>query len=375
MSDNVLFYFEVHQPKRLRLYRLNEINKNHDYFWNEKNKEIFLRISNDSYIKTTKLLMENNIEASFSISGTLIEQALEYNTKVIDAFDDYFRSGLGELLDETYYHSLSSIFDKDEFIEQVKQHRNLMKKTFNIEPESFRNTELIYNDGISETVKSLGYKNIITEGTDDIIKYYNPNYLYKSTSNLNLLLRNYKLSDDISFRFSNHAWNEFPLTADKYASWIKKTPGDFINLFMDYETFGEHQKESTGIFQFLKYLPLEFKKNDIKFIKINGAKKFKNHGIISVKDAISWADTDRNLNPWIGNEMQKEAFNKLISLKNNKNKKLWRYLQTSDNLYYLSTGKPEDMEVHNYFNPYKSPYNAFLSYMNILDDFDYNYFG
>ncbi len=372
MSNNVILYFEVHQPKRLKFYRLNEINKNHDYFWHEKNKEIFLRVSN-SYIKTTRILMENNINASFSITGTLIEQAMEYNTRVIDAFDDYFKSGLGELLDETYYHSLSSIFDNDEFIEQINEHKKLMKDMFNIVPESFRNTELIYNDNISKTVKSLGYKNIITEGTDNLIKNYNPNYLYKSVSGLNLLLRNYRLSDDISFRFSNHGWNEFPLTADKYASWIKKTPGDFINLFMDYETFGEHQKEETGIFQFLKYLPLEFKKNNIKFIKINETSDFNDHGIISIDNTISWADTDRNLNPWLGNDMQKEAFDKLISLKNSKNKKLWRYFQTSDNLYYLSTGKPEDQEVHNYFNPYKSPYNAFLSYMNILDDFDYNY--
>ncbi len=373
MSDNVIFYFEVHQPKRLKIYRLNSINDKDDYFWHEKNREIFLRVADESYIKTTRILMENNINASFSISGTLMEQALEYNPKVIDAFSDYFRSGLGELIGETYYHSLASIFDKKEFIYQINEHKKLMKKIFNIEPKTFRNTELIYNDDISETVSSLGYKNIITEGTDSIINNYNPNYLYKSISGLNLLLRNYRLSDDISFRFSDHGWSEFPLTADKYASWIKRTPGDVINLFMDYETFGEHQRESTGIFEFLKYLPIEFRKNDIGFVKIDEASKFDNHGTVSVKDTISWADTDRNLNPWLGNQMQKEAFDKLVSLKDNKNKKLWRYLQTSDNLYYLSTGNPGDQEVHNYFNPYKTPYNACLLYMNILDDFDYNY--
>ncbi|MEM0140214.1 MAG: glycoside hydrolase family 57 protein [Ferroplasma sp.] len=372
MSNNVILYFEVHQPRRLRPYRLEDINVNHDYFWDEKNKEIFLRAASKGYIRTTKLLLDSGIRASFSITGTLLEQAMEYDTKVIDAFDDYFRSGLGELLDETYYHSLASVFDLGEFEEQVIEHRNLVKKTFNIEPVSFRNTELIYNDSIAEKVASMGYKNILMEGAGKALKGKSPNYLYKTASGMNLLARNFQLSDDISFRFSNNSWAEYPLTADKYAGWIADTPGDMVNLFMDYETFGEHQWETTGIFEFLKYLPLEFKKKGIEFLNVRDSIKFHSNGVLNLDGTVSWADTERGLNPWLGNEMQKDAFNKLISFKNTSDKKTWRYLQTSDHLYYLSTGNPQDQAVHNYFNPYNSPYNAFLTYMNILEDFRYS---
>ncbi len=373
MSNNVFLYFEVHQPRRLRPYKLEDINIKHDYFWDEKNKEIFLRAASKGYKRTTKILLDNSIRASFSLSGTFIEQAMEYDTSVIDIFDDYFKSGLGELLDETYYHSLASIFDPDEFADQVNEHRKLVKSVFNIEPVSFRNTELIYNNDIAKKVASLGYENILMEGVNRILKERSPNYLYKTVSGMNLLARNYNLSDDISFRFSNASWAEYPLTADKYSKWIGETPGDFINLFMDYETFGEHQWETTGIFEFLKYLPVEFKKRGINLLNVRDCSKFSDHGILDVEETVSWADTERGLNPWLGNEMQKDAFNRLISLKNSRNKKIWRYLQTSDNLYYLSTGNPEDQIVHNYFNPYDSPYNAFINYMNILEDFQYNY--
>ncbi len=368
MSDNAIFYFEVHQPRRLRPYRMPEIGNEHDYFWDSKNMEIFKRISENSYIPATKILLENEIKATFSFSGTMIEQANEYCPEVIDVFREYFKSGLGEILDETYYHSLAFLLDKDEFINQINEHKNMVKRTFGIVPKNFRNTELIYSNYIGDIVSSLGYGTILAEGTDKLGK--SPNFLYKAESGINLLLRNYRLSDDISFRFSNQSWNEFPLAADKYANWIKQTPGDFINIFMDYETFGEHQSKETGIFEFLKYLPVEFSKNNINFLNVNEANNFEGHGKISVKDPISWADTNRDLSPWLGNPMQREAFGKIRSMKDNKNKKLWRYLQASDHLYYMSTGDQSDQEVHEYFNPYKSPYNAFLYFMNIINDFE-----
>ncbi len=370
---NVIFYFEVHQPRRLRFYRMKEIGIHHDYFWEEKNRDIFMRAAKKCYIPTTRLFIEHGIRASFSLSGTFLEQAIEYEPEVIETFKEYFKTGLGELLSETYYHSLASLWDRNEFMAQVKEQEDIIWKLFKIKPKTFRNTELIYNDDISRYVSSMGYDNILAEGTDFLISRHNPNYIYRSASNLNLFLRNYQLSDDISFRFSTWNWPEYPLTADKYARWIDLTPGDLANLFMDYETFGEHQVSDTGIFEFLKYLPIEFKNRGIKMLTINeAARSFEKKEIIKVSDAISWADVNRDVSPWLGNDMQKEAFKELQKLKNNNNKQMWRHLQTSDLLYYMSTGTSPDQIVHEYFNPYKSPYYAFLTYMAILEDFRRN---
>jgi len=374
IMKNVVFYFEVHQPRRLRIYRMKEIGTNHDYFWESKNREIFLRAAHRCYIPTTKLLTEMGINATFSLSGTFLEQALEYEPSVIDVFREYFDSGLGELMSETYYHSLASLWDRDEFLEQVREQEAILWKLFKVKPKTFRNTELIYSNTIAEYVSSLGYRNILAEGTDQIVSMHSPNYLYRSTSGLNLFLRNYKLSDDISFRFSNWGWNEFPLTADKYARWLDNSPGDVVNLFMDYETFGEHQVSETGIFDFLRYLPIELRKRGIEMLTVDAAASlFGGREMISVPDPISWADTNRNTSPWLGNGMQKEAFSEMQKLADNRNKQLWRHLQTSDLFYYMSTGMSSDQIVHEYFNPYKSPYYAFLSYMAILEDFRREY--
>ncbi|MGC9192895.1 MAG: glycoside hydrolase family 57 protein [Thermoplasmata archaeon] len=370
---NVVFYFEVHQPRRLRIYRMKEIGINHDYFWDEKNRDIFMRAAKKCYIPATKLFIEHGIKASFSLSGTFLEQAIEYEPEVIETFKEYFKTGLGELLSETYYHSLASLWDRDEFMAQVKEQEDMIWKLFRIRPKTFRNTELLYNDDISRYVSSMGYHNIIAEGTDSLISGHNPNYIYRSVSNLNLFLRNYRLSDDISFRFSTWNWPEYPLTADKYAKWIDGAQGDIANLFMDYETFGEHQVSETGIFEFLKYLPVEFKNRRIRMLTINeAAQSFEKREMIKVSDAISWADVKRDVTPWLGNDMQKEAFKELQKLKNNNNKQIWRHLQTSDLLYYMSTGTSPDQIVHEYFNPYKSPYYAFLTYMAVLEDFRRN---
>ncbi len=366
--ENIIFYFELHQPFRLKPLRMQDKISPEQIFWEEKNQEIFKSISENAYIPATKTFMESGIHSTFSLSGTFIEQALKYHPETIDVIDDYVKSGLCELMGETYFHSLSSIWNEEEFISQVNDQRKLIKDTFNYVPESFRNTELIYNNRIAEIAGHLGFKNIITEGTDDVIKDHNPNYRYLSPCGINLYMRNYPMSDNISFRFSNDRWSGYPLTAEKFIKWVTESPGDIMNLFMDYETFGEHQKKETGIFKFIKYLPKYMEENGL--ISMNVKEISKHHkamGTVSIDKTISWADTGRDLSAWLGNSMQKDAFERLKSCKYNGNDKIWRYLQTSDLIYYMSMGNPEDFSVHQYFNPYRSPYLAFIYYMFTLD--------
>ncbi|BAB59573.1 alpha-amylase [Thermoplasma volcanium GSS1] len=366
MKD-VMFYFEIHQPFRLRPTNLYDVKSEQNVFWDEKNEEIFRRVAERSYIPATRNLMEYGIKSSFSITGTAVEQALMYNTKVIDAIDDYVKSGLCEMLSETYYHSLASIWNYDEFKRQVDMHRDLMKRIFNVVPKVFRNTELIYDDRIAEMVKRMGFTSIITEGTDSIVKDHSPNYRYASPSGLNLYLRNYVMSDNISFRFSNTKWKDYPLTADKYAKWINESEGDMVNLFMDYETFGEHQTQETGIFDFMKYLPVYFRDYGIETITISEAeKRHRVKDVLSIPETISWADTRRDLSAWLENEMQIDTFDRIKKCRE-KAGRLWGYLQTSDIIYYMSIGLEQDFTVHEYFNPYKSPYLAFIYTNYALD--------
>lgn len=366
--ENIIFYFELHQPFRLRPLRMQDKINPEQIFWEEKNQEIFKRISENAYIPATKTFMESGIHSTFSLSGTFIEQALKYHPETIDVIDDYVKSGLCELMGETYFHSLSSIWNEEEFVSQVNDQRKLIKDTFNYVPESFRNTELIYNNRIAEIAGNLGFKNIITEGTDDVIRDHNPDYRYLSPSGINLYMRNYPMSDNISFRFSNDRWPGYPLTAEKFIKWVTESPGDIMNLFMDYETFGEHQKKETGIFEFIKYLPKYMEENGLVSMNVKEiSKRHKAMGTVSVDKTISWADTGRDLSAWLGNSMQKDAFERLKSCNYNGNNKIWRYLQTSDLIYYMSMGNPEDFNVHQYFNPYQSPYLAFIYYMFAID--------
>jgi alpha-amylase len=298
---------------------------------------------------------------------------------VLDSFKALFATGAVDLIEETYYHSLSSLYDDlDEFEKQVHMHRQMIKKIFNYEPKMFRNTETIYDNRIARKIAELGYKGIITEGADKILGWRSPNFIYKPVNaNIKVLMRNYKLSDDVGFRFSSRNWPEFPLTADKYANWMSNSFGDVINLFMDYETFGEHQWTETGIFEFLKHLPGEvFKHDNLDFATVSEAVELYNPvGDIDVPNAISWADEDRNVSTWLGNDMQIACFNELKNigrkLKETGNQRLlrtWRRLQTSDHLYYCSTKGLADGAVHAYFSPYDNPYEGFMNYMNILQD-------
>ena len=386
---SVCLYFEVHQPMRLNHFSTFKIGANHDqssdYFDQKLNQDIFEKVAKKCYLPTNKILLEminrydGKFRVSFSLTGTFIEYCERYMPSVLDSFKELFKTGSVDLIEETYYHSLSSMYDDlDEFEKQIEMHRKKIKKIFNYKPTIFRNTETIYDNRIARKITELGYKGIITEGADKILGGRSPNYLYKPVNtDINVLLRNYKLSDDIGFRFSTHNWSEFPLTADKYAQWLSRCEGDLINLFIDYETFGEHQWTETGIFEFLKHLPGEvLKHNHLDFVTVSEAvERYKPVGEIDAPWAISWADDDRNVSTWLGNDMQKACFNELTTigrkLKEKSTERLlktWRRLQTSDHLYYCSTKGLADGDVHAYFSPYDNPYEGFMNYMNILQD-------
>ncbi len=382
IEKEIVFYFQVHQPFRLRHYRIFDVGKNHNYFDNAKNKEIMHKVAKKCYFPMNNLLYDlihkYDIKVSFSITGVWLEQAELYEPKLIDSFEDLVKTGNVEMLNETYYHSLAVLKSKREFKAQVKRHRKKIKELFHYNAKTFRNTELIYSNEIAKVVESLNhYNTILAEGTEKILGWKSPNYLYRAKdTNLNLLLKNYRLSDDIAFRFSQRSWKEWPLTTEKYIAWIKAAPGKIINLFMDYETFGEHQWASTGIFKFMQHLPKVALENNVSFSTIQDiVKKHKPVDEIDAPFLISWADTERDLSAWLGNEMQKSAFDELYALENKvlktKDEALihdWRKLQTSDHFYYMCTKWFADGDVHKYFNPYDSPYEAFISMMHVLND-------
>ena len=383
---SICFYFKVHQPFRIKNYTFFDIGSEENYFDDEKNKFYLTRIANKCYIPTLKLIYELikntnfRFKVTFGITGTLIEQLELWAPEVIELFKKVASTGCAEFTGETYYHSLSCLYSKEEFIEQILMHKKLIRSLFNQEPKVFSNTELIYFDDLEEILYELDFEAIITEGVDWILGWRSPNFIYQMPKGkIKVLLRNYKLSDDISFRFSSRDWDEWPLTADKFAYWVSQFNGngEVINLFMDFETFGEHQWPETGIFEFLSALPFEIlKQKDLNFLTLSEAiKVYPVRGIYSSSYPITWADTERDLTAWLGNEMQKDALERIYSLeKYIKNKSpqikiIWRKLQTADHFYYMCTKWFADGDVHKYFNPYESPYIAYLSYRNILEDF------
>lgn len=383
----ICFYFQVHQPFRFRRYRFFDIGNDHYYYDDYTNETILRKVADHCYLPANKLMLElinkhkGSFKVSYSISGIALEQFELYAPEVLDSFRALADTGQVEFLAETYSHSLVSLKCPEIFEEQVKRHSEALQKYFGQKPTVFRNTELIYSDEIGTKVAELGFKAMLTEGAKHILGWKSPNYLYCNAINprLKVLMRNFRLSDDIAFRFSNQAWNEYPLTPKKFVNWMKDNPKDeIINLFMDYETFGEHQWESTGIFRFLQELPdAVFKNSDFKFSTPSEiADQFQPVSLVSVLHPVSWADEERDVTAWLGNEMQQEAFNKLYELRSRVAKvtddellKDWDYLQVSDHFYYMCTKFFSDGAVHNYFNPYESPYEAFINYMNVLSDF------
>ncbi|MCH8519753.1 MAG: glycoside hydrolase family 57 protein [Nanoarchaeota archaeon] len=387
----VCWYFQVHQPMRLRNYKIFDIGHNQDYFNDSLNRDIFRKVSYNCYLPMNQLLLKllkqhKELKISFSISGIAIEQMEKYFPEVLDSFKELVQTGKVELLCETYYHSLSSLYSKDEFYEQISQHKKIIKHHFGIEPEVFRNTELIYSNDIAQMISELGFKAMLLEGWGPALNFKSPNYIYSnSTNSLKLLAKNYSLSDDIAFRFSNTSWEEWPLTPDKYTNWISKSLeyGDVVNLFMDYETFGEHHLTSTGIFEFMEHLPqLLLNQENISFTTPSSIineienKQIEIKDIINVKEPISWADTNRDLKSWTGNIMQEEALKDVFELEKDVKKygtlkelQEWKKLTTSDHFYYMGTHLFEDEKIiHSYFSCYESPYEAYIFFKNVLKD-------
>ena len=364
------------------------MGKDHNYLDDLLNRSIMQKVARQCYLPMNalllKLIKENKgkFRCSFSITGIAVEQFRAFAPEVLDSFKELAATGCVEFLAETYSHSLASLASKEDFTEQVKLHTAMIKKEFGVKPTAFRNTELIYSDEIGAMVADMGFRTMLAEGAKHVLGWKSPNYVYANAINqkLRLLLRNYKLSDDIAFRFSNRSWDEWPLTADKYVKWLSsdETPGEVINLFMDYETFGEHQWESTGIFAFMEALPeVMLRTPGFAFITPSeAAARFEPVASLDVPHFMSWADAERDLTAWLGNDMQNDAIESVYRLEKAVKVtgdpgvlRTWRRLQTSDHFYYMSTKWFSDGDVHSYFNPYGTPYDAYINYMNVLADF------
>jgi len=400
---DIVFVFEVHQPHRLKknFFWENKIFKQvskkelFDYYFDRTlNKEVFQRACKKCYFPSNQILLDlidkfkrekKQVKVSFSISGVFLEQCEMFNKDLLDSFKQLARTQCVEFLSQTYYHSLASLFpEREEFIEQVKMHQQVLKDLIGYTPMIFENTELLYNNAIAKTIEDLGYKGIFTEGVERILHEKSPNYLYspKGCRKLKVLLRNYKLTDDIGFRFSARWWSEWPLTADKYASWLAATPGHCINIFPDYETFGEHHWPETGIHDFLRHLPREILKwwHLRMSLPSEVVEKHEVAGEIDVPElggTVSWADLERDASCWLGNTMQWAYYTSLRRLeplvKEASDKdflQIWRYFQTSDNLYYMFTAGGGPGEVHSYFSPFNSPIDAFVTAQAAILDFE-----
>lgn len=394
MSRSICLYMHVHQPFRVRPYSIFEVGTNHDYFAADSgasynNRNIVDKVSEKSYLPTNAVLrglLEENpdFKLSLSITGVLIEQLEMWRPDVLDSFKELVGTGRVELLSETYHHSLAFFYNRQEFEIQVEMHKQKIRDVFGVETQVFRNTELSYNNELADWAKQAGFKGALLEGWDPILGWRSPNFVYKSPGerSLPLLLKNYRLSDDIAFRFSDESWHGWPLTADKFKHWVDAIPEDqpLVNLFVDYETFGEHQWEHSGIFEFLREMPKQFLAdtgNSFKTVS-EAIDAFTPVDVVDVPDVLTWADTERDLSAWTGNAMQQEALRAIYDLAPRIEARQdlyiwedWRKLQTSDHFYYMCTKWFNDGDIHAYFSPYDSPYEAFIAFMNAVRDIDY----
>jgi len=379
----ICFYFQIHQPFRLKRYRFFDIGNDHYYYDDFQNEEIIRRIAERCYIPANRLFLEmikesgGKFKAAFSISGTALEQMEVYTPEVLDGFKELAKTGNIEFLSETYAHSLSSLGNEDEFKKQIQLHKDKIYSLFGVKPKVFRNTELIYSDEISDIIYDLGYHGMLTEGAKHVLGWKSPNYLYTSISrpNLKLLLKNDRFSEDLSVRFNNYSWSEYPLTADKYMSWIASTPEEeqVVNLFMNYDVLGSFHPAESGIFDFFRALPRFAAEKGIGFsLPSEAFKKLKPVDAISVPFPMSWVDEEKDCSSWLGNVLQQEAFDKIKEISNRVHliqdgriQQDWIYLQSSDHFYYMNTKHPGERG----FSPYDNPYEAFNNYMNVLSDF------
>ena len=390
-SRGIVLYLHIHQPWRVRNYDIFDVASKHNYFSesaspDQDNELIFHKIADKSYKPMNRLLEKllndhPDFKVSLSITGTFIEQAEQFDSSILDSFRRLVDTGRVEILSETYHHSLAFFYDRNEFEAQVERHRQKIREVFGVETRVFRNTELAYNNELAKWADDHGFNGIIAEGWDDVLGWRSPNYVYRpvNTGNIKLLMKNYRLSDDIAFRFSDRGWSDWPLTADKYHRWASTALEDapLLNLFMDYETFGEHQWAEDGIFEFFEQFVRHWvSRPDQKFYTISEAIEANEpQGEISVTQTVTWADSERDLSAWLGNNLQHEAMKYIYDMTERVmrtgDEQLiddWRKLQTADHVYYMSTKHADDGSIHSYFSPYSSPYEAFLNYMNAIRD-------
>ncbi len=382
---DICFYFQVHQPYRLRRYRVFDIGTGTGYFDDDANRDILRRVADKCYLPATRLLTEairrseGRFRVALSLSGVLLDQLEADAPEALAAFQELVATGGVELLGETFYHSLSALRDPEEFRAQVELHRAAVERHFGRRPTVFRNTELIYDDAVAPLVAGLGYSAILVEGTERVLGWRSPNYVYESASapGLRLLPRNYRITDDVGFRFSNRDWDGWPLTADRWTDWISRSAESSVHVFMDYETFGEHQWAETGIFEFLRHLPDALARRNIACVHPSTLAARAPTGSLSFPVATSWADVERDTSAWLGNRMQRAAFERLYrlgpdlkALGDPVRLEAWRRLTTSDHCYYMCTKWFADGDVHKYFNPHESPYDAFVAFMNALTDLE-----
>jgi len=387
---DICFYFQVHQPDRIRQnYLVSDIGYSPFYLDEKSNEAIFRKVAHKSYLPTVQTLKQlveetqGHFRCSFSFSGVFLEQCERFMPEVLEAFQELARIGGDsvEILSETHYHSLAFLYSLDEWKAQINKQKEKIQDLFGRSPQVFRNTELIYADWIGEQVADMGYKGVLAEGVDWNLSWRSANYIYHhpSAHDLRVLLKNYKLSDDIAFRFSDRGWREWPLTAEKYVDWLDFAALDanVINLFMDFETFGEHQWADTGIFEFLKRMPHEaLNRGRHGFLTPSQViDKFETVGPYHAPELTSWADSERDLSAWRSNRLQEDALSRIYSLeheiKQSKDTDLlgiWRRLTTSDHFYYMCTKYYADGDVHQYFSPYETPYDAYITYMNVVSD-------
>ncbi|MFA5003989.1 MAG: glycoside hydrolase family 57 protein [Candidatus Saccharimonadales bacterium] len=390
MSKSIVLYLHVHQPYRVRNYTIFDAGVQHNYFDTAyddptNNERIIRKVAEKSYLPTNQHLLallnkHPEFKLSLSITGTVLEQFEKWAPDVLKSFQDLVATGRVEILAETYHHSLAFFYSRSEFETQVEMHRSKIEALFGQTPKVFRNTELAYNNDLAVWADEHGYKGILAEGWDKLLDWRSANFVYKpvNTKNIKLLLKNYKLSDDIAFRFGDQSWSEWPLTADKYAHWLNETAdATNFNLFMDYETFGEHQWSESGIFKFLAELPSQWLKTDgNNFMTVSEAcEAYDSKDNIDAPETVTWADTERDLSAWLGNNMQSSAITALYDIQDliigSQDLSLiedWRRLQTSDHFYYMCTKWFNDGDIHAYFSPYENPYDAFIAYMNTYHD-------
>lgn len=391
----VVLYLHVHQPWRIRKYSIFDTAQHHDYFdepdktTDRNNEKILRKVADKSYRPMNELLEKllakhPDFKIALSITGTFIEQAEKWAPDVLESFQRLVATGRVEIVGETYYHSLAYFYSLEEFERQVRMHREKIYELFGVETSVFRNTELAYNDSLAKWADEYGFKGILAEGWDPVLEWRSANHVYRppNTHDIRLLLKNYRLSDDLAFRFSDKQWHGYPLSADTYIDWLNGSAdnGPLVNLFMDYETFGEHQWEDTGIFGFFEQIVEKWlaRSDNTFYTPTEAIAVFTPEAEISMPDTVTWADTERDLSAWLGNSMQQEALRHLYALEDDivRSGDLrlitdWRNLQTSDHAYYMCTKWFRDGDVHAYFSPYDSPYDAFLYFMNAVRDLRY----